>query len=100
MVKPALTQFFFTTLLLLVLSGLCFSQSEKVEADIANVMKQFDVVGLSVVVVKNNDFIYSKSFGFKNMEAKTLLDEKSIFRIASISKSFSATSIMQLAEAG
>ncbi|MGC4096129.1 MAG: serine hydrolase domain-containing protein [Nitrospira sp.] len=62
-------------------------------------MKRFDMVGLSVAVVKKGDIIYAHSFGYKNKETQTLLSNTDIFRIASISKSFSATSVMQLTEA-
>ena len=77
-----------------------FGQTDKVEADIRNVMKQLDVVGLSVAVVKKGEIMYTHSFGLKNIESNTTLTDTDIFRIASISKSFSATSIMQLVQAG
>src|SRR6188768_3997715 len=77
-----------------------FGQVEKAEADLQTIMKKFDVVGLSVAVVKKSKIIYTHSFGWKDRETNTPLSDKNIFRIASISKSFSATSIMQLIEAG
>jgi CubicO group peptidase (beta-lactamase class C family) len=77
-----------------------FAQNEKAEADLREIMKKLDVVGLSVAVVKNGDIIYSNSFGLKDIDTKAPLSDSDIFRIASISKSFSATSIMQLREAG
>lgn len=77
----------------------CFSQAEKAEAGIRDIMKESDVVGLSVAVVKNNEIIYTHSFGWKDIESNQPLTDDCIFRIASISKSFSATSIMQLARA-
>lgn len=75
------------------------AQSTQAEACINNIMQQTPVAGLSVAVVKNNKIIYTHSFGSKNIETNTPLTDDCIFRIASISKSFSATSIMQLAEA-
>jgi len=75
------------------------AQNERAEARIDSVMKHFRMVGLSVAVVKKGDIIYTHSFGLKNIENKTPLSNTDIFRIASISKSFSATSIMQLVEA-
>ena len=75
------------------------AQTAEAEACIASIMEQTDVVGISVAVVKKNKIIYTHSFGLKNMENNTPLSDENIFRIASISKSFSATSIMQLAEA-
>jgi CubicO group peptidase (beta-lactamase class C family) len=77
-----------------------FAQNEKAEADLREIMKKLDVVGLSVAVVKKGDIIYTNSFGLKDIETKAPLSDTDIFRIASISKSFSATSIMQLREAG
>src|SRR5438034_1215501 len=54
--------------------------------------------GLSVAVVQNNVMIYTHSFGMKDLESSQPLTDDCIFRIASISKSFSATSIMQLVQ--
>ncbi len=91
---------FLITLVFLSFSVYSFAQPEKAEADIQSIMKKLDVVGLSVAVVKHNNIIYTHSFGLKDMESNTALTDKNIFRIASISKSFSATAIMQLIEAG
>lgn len=76
-----------------------FAQFEKTEAEITEMMKKLDAVGLAVAVVKNNHLIYNHSFGKKSIENNTLLDNTDVFRIASISKSFAATSIMQLVDA-
>lgn len=89
-------------ILLLVLLFTCatsFAQQESIAFRIDSVMKKYDMVGLSVAVVKKGEMIYAHSFGLKNIETQTALKETDIFRIASISKSFSATSIMQLVEA-
>ena len=74
------------------------AQPEKAEAGIQSIMQAIPVMGLSVAVVKDNKIIYAQSFGAKSRENNTPLTNDCIFRIASISKSFSATSIMQLAE--
>lgn len=76
------------------------SQSDKAEAGIKAIMEQSKVMGLSVAVVKKGKIIYTHSFGYKNIESKEPLTDDCLFRIASISKSFSATSIMQLIEQG
>jgi CubicO group peptidase (beta-lactamase class C family) len=74
-------------------------QAEKAEAGIRDIMQQSKVMGLSVAVVKKGKIIYTHSFGLKVAESNTPLTDDCLFRIASISKSFSATSIMQLVEA-
>ena len=76
------------------------SQVAKAEAGIKEVMDSSNVVGFSVAVVKHHKIIYTHSFGLKDIEKNIPLTDNSIFRIASISKSFTATSIMQLVEAG
>jgi CubicO group peptidase (beta-lactamase class C family) len=92
----------FTRLLLLaLLFGLHVTinaQPDKAEAGIRKIMEEAPVTGLSVAVVKNNKLIYTHAFGVKDRESNTPLTTDCIFRIASISKSFSATSIMQLVE--
>jgi CubicO group peptidase (beta-lactamase class C family) len=88
-----------TTLLtgfMLVTVNQAFAQSEKAEAEIQQLMRTTPVVGLSVAVVKDNKVIYNHSFGFKDVEKQLPLTNASIFRIASISKSFTTTAIMQL----
>ena len=77
-----------------------FGQASKIESDILRIMQKHEVVGMSVAVVKDGDIAYSKSFGLKDRENSVPLQEEDLFRIASISKSFSATAIMQLVEAG
>ena len=75
-----------------------YSQADKAEAGIRKIMEEAPVTGLSVAVVKNNRIIYTNAFGVKDRETNTPLTTDCLFRIASISKSFSATSIMQLVE--
>lgn len=58
------------------------------------------VPGLSVGVVYNNEVIYTKGFGVKNVDTKEPIDENSIFHMASVSKTFVATGIMQLVQQG
>lgn len=70
------------------------------EKELERIINKFDAVGLAVAVVKSNDIVYTKTFGDKNLTTKEPLQLNDIFRIASISKSFSATAIMQLIEQG
>ncbi len=55
-------------------------------------------VGLAVAVVKEGKIVYSATFGKKNIEQGTLITQDDIFRIASISKSFTTTALMTLVE--
>lgn len=66
------------------------------QSRIEQLMKETPVMGLSVAVVKNNRLVYTQAFGLKNAASGESLQTNHLFRIASVSKSFVATSIMQL----
>lgn len=100
MTKQILYKLLLTVFLVIPVCRESHSQPARAEAEIKEIMKELDVVGLSVAVVKKGKIIYNHSFGLKDIAANTPLTNDDIFRIASISKSFSATSIMQLVEAG
>jgi len=76
------------------------AQFQKVEAAIDSLIKEFQAAGLSVAVVKNDKIIYTHAFGFQNIEENKPLQTEHLFRIASISKSFTSTALLQLVEQG
>src|SRR5690606_6507424 len=86
--------------LLLIFSLHSLAQTDKATEDLHRIMKKYDAIGLSVAVVKNGKLTHLQSLGFKELEEQNPLETHHLFRIASISKSFSAASIMQLVEAG
>ncbi len=94
----------FKALLLLIFAAIystgIYAQSATFESELKKITDKYDAVGLAVVVVKNGKPVYEKAFGYKDLETKEPLTTDNLFRIASISKSFSSTAIMQLVEAG
>jgi D-alanyl-D-alanine carboxypeptidase len=56
--------------------------------------------GLSIGIVYGHDLIWSKGYGFANIEKRIPATASTLYRIASISKVFTATAIMQLRDAG
>ncbi|MFC3362528.1 serine hydrolase domain-containing protein [Pedobacter fastidiosus] len=100
MMRFTFSKFIITVTALITYSISSYAQVEKAEAEIQDIMAKYSAVGVSVAVVKQNKIIYTHSFGLKNVENNVPLTDQDLFRIASISKSFSATSIMQLVEAG
>ncbi len=60
---------------------------------------QYDrIPGLAVGIVHNGKLVYQKGFGYADIESKIAITPKTSFRIASISKTFTAVAIMQLVE--
>ena len=76
------------------------AQPAAAETAIGALMKEIPVAGLSVAVVRKGKVIYTRAFGYRDLETREPLRTDHIFRIASISKSFTATSLMQQVEAG
>ncbi|MEA3287497.1 MAG: serine hydrolase [Candidatus Marinimicrobia bacterium] len=58
------------------------------------------IPGISVGLIYDQELIYSNTFGYADLEKETPLSDHSSFRIASISKTFTATALMQLRDAG
>ncbi len=85
---------------LLTFSACTPSEKELTDQAITNVLEEFQAVGISAAVVKEGKIVYNESFGYKDLQNKTPLANDDIMRIASISKSFTATSLMQLVDKG
>lgn len=54
----------------------------------------------SVLVAKGDRVLVSKGYGYANHEYKILNTEKTIYKIASITKHFTAVAVLQLCESG
>ena len=54
----------------------------------------------SVVISKSDKTIFSKNYGFTNIEKKEKLNDESLFPIASITKTLTSTAILQLQQKG
>nr|WP_259347370.1 beta-lactamase family protein [Bacillus sp. ME78] len=64
-------------------------------------MKKENAAGVALVVVKDNQILFQKGFGFSDKEKNTPIDpKKTVFQLASISKVFTASAVMQLVEQG
>lgn len=75
-------------------------EKEKFESYVSAVMKQYGAAGMAVSVFSRDSTIYQKFFGYRDLERKEKIDENTIFGMASLSKSFTALSIMKMAEDG
>jgi len=72
---------------------------EKINTVFADKFPQ-DAPGCSVGVIKNNELIFAKGYGLANLEHNIPLTKDSVFRMASVSKQFTATAVLLLADEG
>lgn len=59
-----------------------------------------DAPGVAVLVVHNGQVVFRKAYGYADLELRVPMRPEHVFRIASITKQFTAVAILQLAEAG
>jgi CubicO group peptidase (beta-lactamase class C family) len=72
----------------------------KLESFINEAIEGYGLPGLAIGIVKDNEIVYARGFGFKNIETREPMTITTLFHMASISKPFVATGIMQLVEKG
>src|SRR4029453_3682392 len=70
------------------------------DAWIAATVAQREQPGLSIGIVYDQDLIWAKGYGYAELERRVPATATTIYRIASISKLFTPTAIMQLRDAG
>ena len=67
----------------------------------AEQMAREHVPGAVIAIVKDGRIIFTKGYGYANVERRApVVPERTIFRIGSITKVFTATAVMQLADRG
>ncbi|HWR72054.1 MAG TPA: serine hydrolase domain-containing protein, partial [Nitrospirota bacterium] len=63
-------------------------------------MKKFDVTGLSIALVDDQRVVWAEGFGYADKANKVPATPETVYRVGSISKLFTVTAAMQLAEQG
>lgn len=72
----------------------------KLEPKITEAISRGFLPGIAIGVVKNGKLIYAKGFGVARLGTNTPVTSRSLFHMASVTKTFVATAVMQLVEQG
>ncbi|GAB4333501.1 MAG: serine hydrolase [Candidatus Abyssubacteria bacterium] len=68
---------------------------------LAELMQEHHMPGAVFCVVKDGEILFAKGYGFADVENRNpVVPDRTLFRVASISKLFTATAVMQLCERG
>lgn len=98
--------------LVLFAAGILATESAKaqeatpgdIDRFVADVMKEFDVPGVGLTIVKDGDVLLSRGYGVRSLDAANAstnhVDSHTLFGIASNTKAFTATALGLLVEAG
>jgi len=63
-------------------------------------MKHYNIPGVSIAVIKNSKVIWSKAYGFADVESKVPVNTQTLFQAASMSKPVSVYAALAEVEAG
>src|ERR1700724_4075171 len=108
--RPRRNLRWFSATVLFCAAFACLSQSQQtklspekrtqIEESVSKFMASSHVPGVSVAVVENGEYEWGSGFGLADVENNVPASEHTLFRLASISKSLTATAAMQLWERG
>jgi CubicO group peptidase (beta-lactamase class C family) len=76
------------------------SSFAEVETYLQSLIDTAAIPGITIAITNAQDIVYTKGFGVTNTATKEKLEPKHIFHVASVSKTFTATAVMQLSEKG
>jgi CubicO group peptidase (beta-lactamase class C family) len=95
----SMKQFFITMLALVALSAMGQTPSfvaDSLDSYINKGLKDWQLPGLSIVVVKDGKVVVQKGYGVRNTFTQQPVDENTLFMIASNTKLFTGTALAQL----
>ena len=75
-----------------------FIGSEFIEKEANDFLRQWNLAGMTMSIVKDGKLVYAHGFGYADVETKQPVGPGNLFRIASISKLITAVAIMKLVE--
>jgi len=75
-----------------------FSGGKFIDKEANDFLRQWNLAGMTMSVVKDGKLIYAHGFGYSDVEAKQPVTPGQLFRIASVSKLITAVAIMNLVE--
>ena len=77
-----------------------YSQEDKVDLAIKELIQKNKIVGLQLSVIKENVIVKTSHYGFANIQDSIAVNSQTVFSINSITKAFTGVAIMQLVENG
>jgi CubicO group peptidase (beta-lactamase class C family) len=73
---------------------------KKLDAYYARALKDWNVPGMSIAIVKDGKMVFSKGYGVKELGKPEAPDENTLYAIASNSKAFTTAAIAQMVDEG
>ncbi|MDY6817214.1 MAG: serine hydrolase [Halobacteriales archaeon] len=81
-------------------TGLGTDRARTVASFLSEWLREDNLPGASVGIVENDSLVYANGFGSRDLDSNAPATERTLYGVGSVSKSFTALAIMQLAETG
>ncbi len=97
---------FLFTIGLLTIHNAAFAQQstgeilQKLDTLYEQALHEWEVPGMAIAIVKNDSVVFAKGYGLRNIEEVGEVDAFTVFPVASITKTFTATALGMLVEQG
>jgi N-acyl-D-amino-acid deacylase len=82
------------------ITGAADPKLEAFDKLMSDFLREHQVPGASLAIARNGKIVYARGFGYADVAKKQPVQPDSLFRIASVSKSFTSAAVMQLVEQG
>ena len=73
---------------------------DRVDAAAAIALREIHAAGLSIAVVRHGQLVLAKGFGYADLSERVPVSADTVFRLASITKEFTAAALLHLQEEG
>jgi CubicO group peptidase (beta-lactamase class C family) len=70
------------------------------EAKLDTIRVDLHIPGMSAAIVKDEEIVWARGFGFADVDSRLPVEDTTAFHLASLTKTFASTIVMQLVEAG
>lgn len=90
-------------LLLLLINTVTLSSAQTAGEQISSLVETYASLGKfngSILVAAKGEILLNRGYGYKNIKEKTLNDQRTVYQIASVTKTFTATLVLKLVDAG
>ena len=92
----------FLILAFTIMTNVSNSQSIDLQYKVDSLFSEYNIPnpGAAVEIISHDNVIFEKGYGFANIEDQIPIDSKTNFRLASVTKQFTATAVLLLIEKG
>ena len=76
------------------------NQLQQLDSYYSKSFQEWNIPGMAIAIVNKDSIVFSKGYGYADLESQSKVDSNTLFAIASNTKAFTASALAQLVEQG